>query len=128
MVKVKIVYLKFAITSLLMLLMASCGPLYTTEYEIIPPKTEMGSICANNCLLLKTNCESQCYRISYLELQNNQLQAVNRNGDGYYFNNYNSFNNNNGWCVNNCLANYYICHKNCGGEVITHTRCTAFCK
>lgn len=128
----------------------SCGPVYTTEYEIIPPQTEIGSICANNCLLLKANCESQCreradycHHIKDLEAQNrfllekaiaNSSTSKSNYGLGSKWESYDSLPSYDRYnscseskCSDDCTTHYLICHKNCGGEIITRTKCTAFC-
>jgi len=128
------------ITLLLLLSLASCGPIYTTEYEIVPPQTEYGSMCANNCVYMKSNCtrsckdqNDQCYRIKQLEAQNrylyeevrrDKLSPVKQRSNIEF---YDSTRCDDSSCLRGCTIDYHICHKNCGGDVIAYSRCTAFC-
>ena len=122
-------------------LLATCGPIYVTDYEIVPPHTKEGMMCANNCLLVKQNCEQSC-SLSYnschytanLEAQNQYLEYVNnRQREGKPIKKtrsdfYGMTNCDKSECTSNCTSNYSVCHTNCGGQVIPHQRCTAFCK
>lgn len=114
--------------------LTGCAPIYTTEYDIIPPDNEMGAMCANNCLLLKANCENYCadkhwqnQRIRKLEIQNQQLLGINGIAKKTFFDEYDDPRYDNDKCSQRCLSDYYICHQNCGGKVISFRRCTAFC-
>ncbi|WP_375327351.1 hypothetical protein [Candidatus Tisiphia endosymbiont of Nemotelus uliginosus] len=119
------------LSSLLILSLAACGPIYTTEYEIVPPPTEFGAMCANNCLLSKTSCENYCLDkanqsrlIRSLEQQNRDLRKINQGtklSDDFNF----GFNDND-QCVKRCMVDYHTCHVNCGGMVIPHTRTTTY--
>src|SRR5688572_29762132 len=68
---------------ILAVLLASCGPMYQTNYEIVPPQSETGRMCANNCLLSKSYCEqscrmeqSHCESRARLESRNDYLEYV----------------------------------------------------
>lgn len=117
--------------ALLILTLSACGPIYTTEYEIVPPSTEFGAMCANNCLLSKTSCENYCLDkanqarlIKSLEQQNSDLRKMNQ---GVKLTNEFNFDlDDNGQCVKRCMTDYHTCHINCGGMVIPHTRTTTY--
>ena len=120
-------------------LLAACGPVYETQYTLVPPATEIGRQCANNCLLAQQNCRQSCSSQqqlcesnAHLQAQNGYLQYANerqRNGqpvkktesDFYYDDCEHSD------CDERCGNDYRICHTNCGGQVIPRTVCTAFC-
>ena len=126
---------------LLLALVTACGPVYQTSYEVVPPQSETGRMCANNCLMLKQNCEQTCRieeahcterarlmeRNDYLEyvaVQTASGKPVKRSGPTsrrYYDCSQDA-------CYAACAGNYNICHTNCGGQIIPHTTCTAFCE
>jgi len=124
----------------LLLLVASCGPQYRTTYEVVPPPTETGRMCANNCLLSQQNCQQtchmqdqQCQQIQHLQARNDYLAYVNeqqRTGKPIKKsenNFYSSYACQSSACEANCGSAYQICHTNCGGQIIPHTYCTANC-
>jgi len=134
-------YLKARITSMIILaLLTSCSPKYQTSYDIIPPPTHSGRICANTCLLAKTNCEQTCdlqqmtcRERERLESQDDYQRYVviqgaagrpvvrsQRNFTRYYDCSSNA-------CMSNCTNTYHLCHSNCGGQVIPHSTCAMFC-
>jgi hypothetical protein len=51
---------KYILPLVMSLVLAACGPSYHTEYEIVPPQTETGRFCANNCLLAQQSCRQGC--------------------------------------------------------------------
>jgi len=132
----------FSITALLAvmiasILMAGCGPIYETSYKYVPPKSYRGRLCANQCTSQKSSCQNNCrvlnqacrmeanaaaepaYR-AYLRSMRKQNKTPWRNiGD---FADYSNCNDRCG-----CETNYKQCYTTCGGQVIPHTVCTAFC-
>jgi hypothetical protein len=126
---------------ILTIMLSACGPVYETTYEIIPPQSQHGAMCANNCLMSQTNCRNQCQRhdetcrrmaeleadneyLHYLTLRQAQGLPVKRSRRDFY--SYSSCGDYG--CNESCANDYRICHTNCGGKIIPHTRCTAFCK
>lgn len=123
-----------------LLVTVACGPVYQTDYEIVPPPTQQGAMCANNCLMAQQNCrmnqqmqQNQCEQIERLRAQNEYLAYVNRQQrenrpisrterDFYY-----PYQCGDNGAAAMCEADYRICHTNCGGKIIPHTYCTAFC-
>jgi predicted small lipoprotein YifL len=121
-------------------LLAACGPMYQTDYQVVPPQTETGRMCANNCLLSKSNCRNNC-RMQSMQCQ--EIERLRARSDYYsYLDNqrrsgrpaqktegdfYRSYACDEGSCAEQCEGDYRICHVNCGGQMIPHTYCTAFC-
>ncbi len=131
---------KSLLLALSLFTLISCGPMYVTEYELVPPPTNEGRMCANNCLFARTNCEQQCHLTSNMCEQNEHLRAENeylryvrereaegleiKRGKDSFQNDYRCETDD---CMEQCAATYRMCHSNCGGQVIPHTRCEAFC-
>ncbi|MCE2926786.1 MAG: hypothetical protein LW823_03970 [Rickettsiales bacterium] len=134
--------MKQLVVMLGLMVLVACGPVYQTTYEIVPPPTQSGRMCANNCLLAKQNCDQQCQiqrqqceeierlraqsdYLSYLNQQNREGRPIKKDQSDFYRG---SFACQRDTCEENCGTNYRICHTNCGGQVIPHTACTAFCE
>lgn len=125
----------------LLLAVAACGPVYTTEYEMIPPNTQEGRFCANNCLMAQNNCSQSCSLESqrcelddrrhaereydeYVRKREKEGKEIKRSVSSFE----NSYRCDNDDCEERCGGNYRICHTNCGGQVIPRTYCSAFCE
>jgi hypothetical protein len=123
-----------------MMLISSCSPIYQTTHEIVPPASEMGRMCANNCLLMLQNCQQNCavqdqncQLGAQLQAQNEyqryvidrQMQGrlIKKSSDDFYH----PYSCSSGGCEANCQNIYHLCHTNCGGQVIPHTACVANC-
>lgn len=117
-----------------------CGPITDTSYEIVQPKGKNAQMCADNCLLSKTNCQQTCEMkdmsckaqedrkaredyMDYVTVRQNQQLAVVRTESSFRRN----YNCGTRVCMNDCMEDHHACHINCGGKVIPHTYCTAFC-
>lgn len=136
----------------LIALLASCGPpqpKYATQYELIPPQSTMGRMCANNCLLAQQNAKQSCVmqkqscqQMQALQDQNDRLQARQdydryvqertQQGKEIKLRPENFVHDNHVECGSNkCEAqadqSFNICYGNCGGRVIPHTMCVANC-
>ena len=134
-----IVHGVFILLSLLML--NACGPIYQTTYRYIPPNSELGRVCANqcsqtqqlcvqNCHNQETTCEIQARQQAQIEYQNYVTQhilekrPIHKDAEDFY----DPFMcGNEDSCNNACGINYRGCFTTCGGQVIPHTRCVAFC-
>ena len=130
--------------SLLVLLLGltACGPVYQTDYHMVPPADAMGRQCSNGCLdrmqLCKSQCTIQdqnCEQMARLEAQNTYLSYVNerqRKGkpiehdqdDFYHYSRCGGTSS----CEETCDSVHRMCHTNCGGQVLERTYCTAFCQ
>ena len=118
--------------------LASCAPVYQTTYQYVPPHSSRGVACINRCLQHKSSCNSRCSRQKlachadadyaakpafkdYIKQQRKNKLPINK--DISDFANYSS-------CDSDCACSndYRQCYTNCGGHVIPHTQCVAFCK
>jgi hypothetical protein len=133
--------MKIILVAMLSLLaLSACGPVYQTQYEIVPPQGNSARMCANNCLLSKTNCRQSCQiqnnqceeierlraqsdYLSYLNQQNREGRPAKKSERDFY----SGYQCSNDSCEENCDQDFQICHTNCGGQIIPHTICTAFC-
>lgn len=122
------------------LLIASCGPIYKTEYQVLPPKTTAGGQCANQCLSGQSMCKIDCrserryceeqareeahrdYR-AYLKAMSHRKDEIEK--DVYDFEDFYHCRTS---CEAECDTSYRQCHTNCGGEILTTRTCTAFCE
>lgn len=126
-----------AIILIASILVTGCGPIYSTTYQYVPPKSHRGRRCANRCLMQKSTCENNCnilhqacrmeanaaaepaYR-AYVRQERKAGKTPWRTlGD------FADYSNCGGDC--GCGSNYNQCFTNCGGQIIPHTVCTAFC-
>lgn len=124
---------------LITLLLTSCGPVYRTTYHLEPPETQMGRMCANQCLDQKHRCirdcnyyRSQCQSAEQL-LQGTimVLQSTNPEKDSAtsrYPSHSSRCNEQHESCMEYCEADHRSCHTNCGGRVIKETKCTRNCE
>lgn len=120
----------------------SCSPIYKTDYRFASPPTPVGKMCATSCVdkmqICKANCttqESNCQRIEDLRTENAYLKYVEEQRkdkkliekDQSDFTRYSSCSSTLSSCKNECESAQRICHSSCGGNVIEHKYCTAFC-
>lgn len=135
----KRIFSVFAIISIfaISVLMTGCGPIYETTYSYVPPKSYRGRTCVNQCLSQKGSCRNNCRLLNQsCRLQANAaaepayqayLRSMRRQGKPPVetiadFADYSGCQSNCG-----CDVNYRQCYTNCGGKIIPHTVCTAFC-
>lgn len=122
----------------LSLLLTGCGPVYQTTYSYEKPASQRARTCiASNCERNKMLCQSNCaknnnecewrateeakteYREYVRQQRYNNLpikKSINDFKDDWDCNNS---------C--NCQSVYRQCYSTCGGTVIAHTQCVAFC-
>jgi hypothetical protein len=129
------------IALLLLLLTSACAPQLVTQYEIVPPQSDNGRYCANGCLNGKSMCEQSCFDqqgvceqqnriagqldyLSYVVGRQADDRPIKRSPDSFRGHQYCSAE----ACLERCTQNYNVCHTNCGGKVIPHTTCAAFCE
>lgn len=136
----------------LLALLAACGPpqpIYRTDIHLVPPSTEMGRMCVNNCLMAQQNCqqscqlqEQSCRQTTAMETRNAQHQAerdyqdyvrmrtsqgkqIKKTRRDFMMEPINSCDMD--ACNEQCVGNFHLCYSNCGGQVIPHTNCVANC-
>ncbi len=120
--------------------LAACSPIMQSQFEMVPPATMEGRNCANNCLMFKGQCEQNCQQqeqqcardadnqanidyLSYVASRAASQQTIDK--DRRDFRRYTNCSASQ--CRDNCGDNYRLCHMNCGGQVLEHRVCTAFC-
>lgn len=119
------------------LVLSSCGPMYSTSYSYVPPRSWRGKQCVNQCMMQQTTCKMQCklsdqechmnanmiarpaYR-AYVRQQARAKQPIKKTIRD--FADYSS-------CADSCgcVNLYRQCYTNCGGQVVARTVCVAFC-
>ena len=141
----------FLATSLLFLL-AACGPpqpYFQTTYQMVPPPSENGRMCANNCLMMQQNCRGSCSIQSQQCSINNTLaqqnahheaeeeyedyvrdrqaigKLIKKKREDFYSAPSNDCSTE--ACTSQCANDYNMCYTNCGGQIIPHTNCVANC-
>lgn len=124
-------YAKIILALMFTMMLTACGPMYQTHYDIIPPATQQGRMCANNCVMYKKQCESNCrsennncIMMNNLERQNHELMQAKTNTKSRYIPS--RFCDSSG-CEHGCKDDYHMCHRNCGGQVNERTVCVANC-
>lgn len=144
-------YKKYSLLIVLFVLF-SCGPIYTTNYSYFPPKEDSGRYCISSCSQQRQSCTSNCsdrnqtceIAARSLDLAenitcNNRKNYCNRNPEerGCVFDKSmscdNSSSSNNNFsityseCKTDCLSYYNQCYINCGGKIQTAKICIHFC-
>lgn len=124
----------------LLCLLAACGPVMKTQYEMVPPETKSGRICAADCEQTFKTCKAQCRAqaeycdsqaklyaqsdyMSYVYQQQREGRSIVRTERDFY----RPYGCTNTGCEEACGERHQLCHGNCGGKVIPHSYCTAFC-
>lgn len=119
----------------LLLTISACGPIYETRKNYIPPQTNNGRFCANQCLTELNNCYFRCEQD---KTSCQTLEDIKRYTEVIIRDNakreqaYNKFpvsprSCSDYECKKRCDQNRDYCHTNCGGQVHTYSVCTAFC-
>lgn len=116
------------------LLLASCGPIYETNYRYTPPNDPLSRPCISQCLADK----GQCRNTAELKAENSRLRCERDSRDDYER------------CLGNakgeqgrascsrrncgqdanygfCEADYRTCFQSCGGSVDEERLCTFNC-
>ena len=124
-----------AILASLALALAACGPVYRTNYNLLPPATASGQLCANNVKAMSDVCVANCQMMARSCRSFSTGVSLNygwSRHDG-------SFEGGPGreilddrdcsavQCESNCLAAARTAHASCGGAVMQQTVCTANC-
>lgn len=125
----------------LLALLSACGPIYDTQYSLIPPASVEGRRCVGQCQQNRTICRQSCtisqqaclndartralyeYQ-AYVSRQTAEKQPIKKSVSDFertYGCGTNS-------CEDRCEANYRDCFGGlCGGQVVAQKVCTAFC-
>jgi hypothetical protein len=123
-----------------LLVVTGCGPIYETQYRMIPPPDANGRMCATQCQQTQTYCRSNCQMIEqaclgnererahreyehYVWERRSQGLALKRSPDSFY----NAYTCSRDSCEASCADDYRQCYATCGGTVIPNRVCTAFC-
>ncbi|AWU93083.1 hypothetical protein [Azospirillum ramasamyi] len=124
-----------------MALLSACGPVYETQYSLIPPGSAEGRLCVNqcqqnrnfcrqNCSLTQQACVNEARSRALYEYQAyvNRQQAEKKPIKKTVSNFDRSYSCGNSSCEPRCEADYRDCFGgSCGGQVIARSVCTAFC-
>lgn len=124
-----------------MALLGACGPVYETQYSLIPPGSAEGRLCVNqcqqnrnfcrqNCSLTQQACVNEARSRALYEYQAyvNRQQAEKKPIKKTVSNFDRSYSCGNSSCETRCEADYRDCFGgSCGGQVIARSVCTAFC-
>ena len=135
--------------------LTACGPMppqYQTTYSYIPPQSNSGRMCLMQCNQMKMMCQqsasmqnmqnnmqnAQCEQIAetnaqlayeaYKEKRQSEGRKIKKSVNDFLDTsscNNNYFNNNN--AGGDCEGNFRDCFVSCGGQVVPHTQCVAFC-
>ena len=123
------------LAAMMALVVTACSPIYSTTYELIPPNDQMGKMCMMQCEQLKATCEQtnivcstaqmSCESTARLEKERCYANA----GDNFAAQKNCDWNARkcNVCSKQDCDSNYRTCFATCGGKVIPHTECTAYC-
>ena len=118
-------------------LLTGCGPVYKTDYEFVAPKSQSGKNCHARCVQSQSSCNLQC------QSQNETCRSRAKQDALYAYEQYkhqrrseglpvekdiSAFNHESS-CNSSCGCDslYNNCFKACGGQIIEHKKCVAFC-
>jgi hypothetical protein len=128
----------FALVISLMVALTGCGPIYNTEYSYIPPATDMGKMCVNQCITNKTLCQQMC------QMRNDSCRTQSRQNALFDYQMYkhrqkankqpitkdlSAFDRGGYECNSRCDCDFSFnqCYSACGGQVQEHKVCVMFC-
>ena len=124
-----------------MALLSACGPVYETQYSLIPPASAEGRLCVNQCQQNRNFCRQNCGMMqqacvnearsralyeyqAYVNRRNAEKQPIKKSVSDFD----RSYSCGNSSCEARCEADYRDCFGgSCGGQVLAKTVCTAFC-
>lgn len=117
------------------LLLAACGPVYRTNYNLLPPPTQAGQLCASNVKLMSDTCVSNCTQMARSCYNpggfSTSIGFGNRgyigNGVGYESSILDDRDCSPRQCEESCLASARTAHQSCGGTITQETVCTSNC-
>lgn len=123
-----------------LVVLTGCGPMYKTSYSFIPPTSMEGRMCTMQCNQTKNMCEQMqqmrnetCrsrardearwrYEDYVRERRDRNLPVEKSMRD--FESSYGAFS-----CADqgNCENDFRTCFTTCGGQVLAHEQCVAFC-
>lgn len=125
----------------LLTFLSACGPIYDTQYSLIPPTSVEGRRCVGQCQQNRNICRQSCtisqqaclndsrtralyeYQ-AYVSRQTAEKQPIKKSVSDFE----RSYGCSANSCEERCEANYRDCFGGlCGGRVVTQKVCTAFC-
>jgi hypothetical protein len=125
----------------ILVLLSACGPIYETQYSLIPPSSAEGRRCVSQCQQERTICRQSCtinkqacvneartralyeYR-AYVAKQTAEKQPIKKSVSDFE----NTYSCNNNSCEDRCESNYRDCFGGvCGGQINAQKVCTMFC-
>jgi hypothetical protein len=125
----------------LVALLSACGPIYETQYSMVPPTTSQGRLCVSQCQQERSLCRQTCsmseqacradarsraaYEYeSYVRRQTAEKKPIKKSVSDFEH----SYGCSSNSCQDRCEANYRDCFGGlCGGQVIATKVCTMFC-
>lgn len=123
--KIFLTFLFFAVSA--------CGPQFSTEYILTPPKSQSGQNCLFQCETIKQQCfqieDSEYYRCEDRSRQENydceyNIRITKNREPKWYECGGETCSRDNERCENS----YRSCYQSCGGKVETVTRCVSNCE
>lgn len=115
------------------LAISSCGPIYDTTYQFIPPNSEGGRACVYQCENSRSQCRQiedlrvdRCEQDSRYEQRRCEDDVYRREGRGPKWHECGGL-----VCTpeyDRCDDQYRSCYQSCGGTVQAETRCVANCE
>ncbi len=125
----------------LLALLSACGPIYETQYSLIPPSSVEGRRCVGQCQQNRTICRQSCtisqqacvndartralyeYQ-AYVARQTAEKKPVKKSVSDFEH----SYGCSSNSCEDRCEANYRDCFGGlCGGQITAQRVCTMFC-
>lgn len=106
------------------LLMAGCGPIYSTQYVFDPPTSPQGQSCIFQC----ENSKMQCEQLQDLRTENCEERSE---AEYYRCKNRDEKHCYRQYCSTDytrCEENYRRCYQSCGGSVRAEKVCVGFCQ
>lgn len=129
-----------ALLFLLLLPLSACGPIYETQYTMVPPKTAEGRMCIVNCQQGRNLCRQGCkidersckadarvraeddYR-AYAHAQRVEKKPIKKSPRDFEY----AYHCSTSRCDQECDTDHRQCYIDCGGQVIARTVCTSGC-
>lgn len=124
----------------LLLPLSACGPIYNTEYTLVPPKSTDGRMCVRSCGQERTYCRQLCQMDkqaclhdarerakidyhAYVRRQNAEKKPVKRSPSDFD----RSYACGTSSCESRCESDHRGCYRDCGGQVIAKEVCIMGC-